>query len=127
MPEESGWGRVQDTAYHLERSVVKALNAFLLVGAGLVPQGRTVLREAGEWLVLAQRDVEALAVKGTKQKAARAKVLKILDAAAKKGTAVAKLLFQEKVPDKVAAEICSGIAAQIEHEMEALEGLLALR
>ena len=127
MQAETAWGPTQDVAYHLERAITKEVSAILLIGGGLVPQGRAVLREAGEWVQMAVKDVEALAVKGKKKKDARAAVLKCLAAAEKKGVDAAKLLFQEKVTDKDVAAICTSVSAAIGRELEAFESLLALR
>jgi hypothetical protein len=121
------WGPVQDVAYHLERAITKEVSALLLVGGGLVPQGRAVLKEAGDFVQMAHAGVEALVVKGKKRKAAQAETLKHLKAAEKKGIDAAKLLFQEKIPAKDVATICSSISDAIAKELEALGALLDLR
>jgi hypothetical protein len=123
----TAWGPVQDVAYHLERAITKEVSAVLLLGGGLVPQARAVLREAGDFLQMAVKDVEALPVKGKKRKAAQAEVLKRLKAAEKKGIDAAKLLFQEKIAEKDVSAICASIGDAITREMEALNSLLALR
>ena len=127
MPAATDWGPAQDVAYHLERAITKAVGAMLLIGGGLVPQGRAVLREAGDWVQTAHGAVEALSVSGKKRKAAQALALKHLKAAEKEGVAAAKLLFQEKVPDKAVAEICEHVAESIRAEIAALEALLGVR
>ena len=127
MNAPTEWGPVQDVAYHLERAITKEVSAMLLVGGGLVPQARAVLREAGDWVQMAVKDVEALAVKGKKRKAAQAEVLKRLAAAEKKGIDAAKLLFQEKIAEKDVSAICSSIGEAITRELAALDALLALR
>ena len=121
------WGPVQDVAYHLERAITKEVSAMLLVGGGLVPQARAVLREAGDWVQMAVKDVEALKVKGKKRKAAQAEVLKRLAAAEKKGIEAAKLLFQEKIAANDVSAICASIGDAITRELEAFDALLALR
>jgi len=127
MSAPTAWGPVQDVAYHLERAITKEVSALLLLGGGLVPQARAVLREAGDWVQMAVKDVEALAPKGKKRKAAQAEVLKRLKAAEKKGIDAAKLLFQEKITDKDVSAICASIGDAITRELEALDALLALR
>ena len=127
MNAPTAWGPVQDVAYHLERAVSKEVSAMLLVGGGLVPQARAMLREAGDWVQMAVKDVEALPVKGKKRKAAQADVLKRLKAAEKKGVDAAKLLFQEKIAEKDVSAICASIGDAITREVEAIDALLALR
>jgi hypothetical protein len=127
MNAATEWGPVQDVAYHLERAITKEVGALLLVGGGLVPQARAVLKEAGDWVQTAHAGVEALALKGKKKKAAQADVLKRLKAAEKQGIEAAKLLFQEKVAAKDVAAICSSVSDAIAQELAALEGLLGLR
>lgn len=127
MNAPTEWGPVQDVAYHLERAITKELSAMLLVGGGLVPQARAMLREAGDWVQMAVKDVEALPLKGKKRKAAQADVLKHLKAAEKKGVDAAKLLFQEKIAAKDVAEICASIGDAITRENAAIGALLALR
>ncbi len=127
MTEASAWGPVQDVAYHLERAVSKEVSALLLVGGDLVPQARSVLREAGEWVQMAVSGVEALAVKGKKRQASKAEVLKHLKAAEKKGVEAAKLLFQEKVAAKDVAMICAAVSDAIARELDAIQALLGLR
>jgi hypothetical protein len=125
--QTSAWGPSQDVAYHLERAITKAVGALLLVGGDLVPEARSVLREAGDWVQMAVKDVEAMPVTGKKRKAAKADVLKALKAAEKKGVDAAKLLFQEKIATKDVAAICASISQAIARELDALESLLALR
>jgi hypothetical protein len=127
MNSPTEWGPVQDVAYHLERAITKEVSALLLVGGGLVPQARAVLKEAGDWVQTAHGGVEALDVKGKKKKDAQAGVLKRLKAAEKQGIEAAKLLFQEKVAAKDVASICSSISDAIAQELAALEALLGLR
>ena len=127
MNAPTEWGPVQDVAYHLERAITKEVSAMLLVGGGLVPQARAMLREAGDWVQMAVKDVEALPVKGKKRKAAQAEVLKRLKAAEKKGVDAAKLLFQEKIAAKDVSAICTSIGDAIAREVEAVDALLALR
>jgi hypothetical protein len=127
MTTATDWGPAQDVAYHLERAITKEVGALLLVGGGLVPQARAVLKEAGDWVQTAHDAVEALDVKGKKRKSAQADVLKRLKAAEKQGVAAAKLLFQEKVGAKDVAAICAAVSDAIAQELAALEGLLALR
>lgn len=127
MTAPTAWGAVQDAAYHLERAIAKEVSAFLFVGGEVLPAGRAVLKEAGDWVQMAHRDVEGLAVSGKKRKEAQAAVLKALKAAERKGVEAATLLFQEKVSAKDAAAACAAISAAIEHELAALEALLALR
>jgi hypothetical protein len=127
MTTSTEWGPVQDVAYHLERAITKEVSALLLVGGGLVPQGRAVLKEAGDFVQMAHTGVEALVVKGKKRKAAQAEALKHLKAAEKKGVDAAKLLFQEKIPAKDVTTICGSISDAIAKELEALGALLGLR
>jgi hypothetical protein len=127
MNAPTAWGPVQDVAYHLERAISKEVGAMLLVGGGLVPQARAMLREAGDWVQMAVKDVEALPVRGKKKKAAQAEVLKRLKAAEKKGVDAAKLLFQEKIAAKDVSAICASIGDAITREAEAIDALLALR
>lgn len=127
MNAPSAWGPVQDVAYHLERAITKEVSAMLFVGGGLVPQGRAMLREAGDWVQIAVKDVEALPVKGKKRKAAQAEVLRRLKAAEKKGVEAAKLLFQEKIAERDVSAICASIGDAITREVEAVDALLALR
>jgi hypothetical protein len=127
MNAPTAWGAAQDVAYHLERAITKETGAILLVGGDLLPQARAVLREAGDWVQTAEKGVLALPASGKKRKAAQAEVVKALKAAEKKGIEAAKLLFQEKVAPKDVAAICAAISQAIAKELEALEGLLALR
>ena len=127
MNAPTEWGPVQDVAYHLERAITKEVSAMLLVGGGLLPQARAVLREAGDWVQMAVKDVEALPAKSKKRKAAQAEVLKRLKAAEKKGVDAAKLLFQEKIAAKDVSAICVSIGDAITREIEAIDALLALR
>jgi hypothetical protein len=127
MTTATDWGPAQDVAYHLERAITKEVGALLLVGGGLVPQARAMLKEAGDWVQTAHAAVEALEAKGKKRKAAQADVLKRLKAAEKQGVAAAKLLFQEKVGAKDVAAICAAVSDAIAQELAALEALLALR
>jgi hypothetical protein len=127
MQAPSAWGPAQDVAYHLERAVTKAVSALLLVGGDLVPQARAVLREAGDWVQMAHKGVEAMEAKGKKRKEAKAATLKALKAAEKKGVDAAKLLFQEKIAAKDVSAICAAISEAVARELEAMEALLALR
>jgi hypothetical protein len=127
MNAPTAWGPVQDVAYHLERAVSKEVSAMLFVGGGLVPQARAMLREAGDWVQMAVKDVEALPVRGKKKKAAQSEVLKRLKAAEKKGVDAAKLLFQERIAEKDVSAICASIGDAITREVEAIDALLALR
>jgi hypothetical protein len=127
MERVSAWGPVQDASYHLERAITKEVGALLLVGGDLIPHARAVLKESGDFVQMAHKDVEALVVKGKKRKDAQTAALKALKAAEKKGIDAAKLLFQEKVPAKDVATICASISEAIEHELTALQSLLALR
>ena len=127
MNAPSAWGPVQDVAYHLERAIAQEVAALLLVGGDLVPHGRAVLKEAGDWVQTAHKEVEAFAVKGKKRKAAQAEALKRLKAAEKHGIAAAKLLFQEKIPAKDVTAIAASISSAIEEELGALTVLLELR
>jgi hypothetical protein len=127
MTAPSAWGPAQDVAYHLERAITMEMSAILLVGGDLVPQARAVLREAGDWVQMAVKDVEALAVKGKKRQAGKAEVLKCLKAAEKKGVEAAKLLFQEKIAAKDVAAICGAVSDAIARELDALQALLGLR
>jgi hypothetical protein len=127
MTAPTAWGPTQDVAYHLERAITKEVGAILLVGGDLVPQARAVLHEAGDWVQMAVKDVESMAVKGKKRQAAKAEVLKCLKAAEKKGVDAAKLLFQEKIAAKDVAVICAAISDAIARELDALQALLGLR
>jgi hypothetical protein len=127
MNSPTEWGPVQDVAYHLERAITKEVSALLLVGGGLVPQARAVLKEAGDWVQTAHGGVEALDVKGKKKKDAQAGVLKRLKAAEKQGIEAAKLLFQEKVAAKDVAAISTAVSDAIARELDALQALLGLR
>ena len=127
MNAPTAWGPAQDVAYHLERAITKEVSALLLVGGDLVPQARAVLREAGDWVLMAHKDVEAMAVKGKKRLASKAAVMKHLKAAEKCGIDAAKLLFQEKIAAKDVAAISASIAEAIARELDALEELLGLR
>ena len=127
MNAPSEWGPVQDVAYHLERAITKEVSAMLLVGGGFIPQSRAMLREAGDWVQMAVKDVESMEVKGKKRQAAKAEVLKHLKAAEKKGVDAAKLLFQEKIAAKDVAVICAAISDAIARELDALQALLGLR
>jgi hypothetical protein len=127
MTAASAWGPAQDVAYHLERAITKEVSAILLVGGDLVPQARAVLREAGDWVQIAVKDVEAMAVKGKKRQASKAEVLKCLKAAEKKGVDAAKLLFQEKIAAKDVAAICEAVSDAIARELDATQALLGLR
>lgn len=127
IPDETGWAAAQEPAYHLERAVQKTLGIAILAGAGLIPQSRALLKEAGDWVVMAHRDVEAIDVKGAKRKKAREAALKALKSAEKHGVAAAELLFRENVGTKDVAEICDLVGKQIECEMAALRALIDLR
>lgn len=127
MDKVSAWGPAQDAAYHLERAITKEVGALLLVGGDLVPQARAVLKEAGDFVQMAHKDVEGLVVKGKKRKDAQSAALKALKAAERKGIDAAKLLFQEKVAAKDVAAICEAISDAITHELTALQALLPLR
>ncbi|MCG3135136.1 MAG: hypothetical protein HMLKMBBP_02642 [Planctomycetes bacterium] len=127
IPDQTGWGAVQEPAYHLERAVQKTLGIAVLAGADLIPQCRALLKEAGDWVVMAHKDLEALEVKGAKKKKAREAALKSLKAAEKSGVAAAALVFREKVGPKDVAEICDLVAAQVASEMAALRALIDLR
>ena len=127
MTAASAWGPAQDVAYHLERAITKETSAILLVGGDLVPQARAVLREAGDWVQMAHKGVEAMSVKGKKRQAGKAEVLKQLKAAEKKGVEAAKLLFQEKIAAKDVEAICASVSDAIARELDALQALLALR
>lgn len=127
MNAPTAWGPAQDSAYHLERAITKEVGALLLVGGGMVPHARAVLREAGDWVQTAHKGIEALTVKGKKRKAAHALALARLKAAEKKGVEAAKLLFQEKIPARDVTAICASIADAVSIELEALNALLELR
>ena len=127
MNTPTAWGGVQDAAYHLERAITKEVSAMLLVGGDLVPQGRAVLKEAGDWVQMAHRDVEALVVTGKRRHAARMKVLKCLQEAEAKGAGAAALLFREKVSAKDIAAICTAVSDAVTEELDALNALLVLR
>ena len=127
MTATTAWGPAQDVAYHLERAITKAVGALLLVGGDLLPQGRAVLREAGDFLQMAVKDVEGLAVTGKKRKAAHADLSRTLKSAQKKGVEAAALLFAEKVAAKDVAAICGAISETVALELDALTALLALR
>lgn len=127
MTEPTDWGPVQDAAYHLERAITKEVGTLLLVGGGLVPQARAMLKDAGDWVQTAHAGVEALEVKGKKRRAAQAEVLKRLKAAEKQGVEAAKLLFQEKVGARDVAAICAAVSDAIAQELAALGALLGLR
>jgi hypothetical protein len=127
MDKVSAWGPAQDASYHLERAITKEVGALLLAGGDLIPQARAVLKEAGDFVQMAHKDVEAFVVKGRKRKDAQTAALKALKAAEKKGIEAAKLLFQEKVAAKDVATICAAISEAIEHELTALGSLLSLR
>lgn len=127
MNAPTAWGAVQDVAYHLERAVTKELGVLLLAGGGLFPQARAVLREAGDRVQMAHRDVEAVEAKSKKRKEARAGVLRLLREAEERGAEAAALLFRENVRAKDVAAIHAAVADAIRLEVEALQGLLALR
>lgn len=127
MTAPTAWGDVQDVAYHLERAIAKEVGVLLLVGGDLLPQGRAVLKEAGDWVQMAHGGVEALVVSGKKRKEAQAAVLKSLKAAERKGIEAATLLFQEKVAAKDVVAASEAVAEAIRHELAALQALLALR
>ena len=127
MSEPTAWGTVQDAAYHLDRAIGKGSNALLLAGADMLPQARALLKDAGDFVQLAHKDVEALVVKGKKRKEAQAKVLATLTAAATKGSEAAAALFAEKVTKKAALAACAALAEAVALEATAMNGLLALR
>jgi hypothetical protein len=127
MTTPTAWGDVQGVASHLERAISKELGALLLLGGGLLPEGRTLLKEGGDLVQTAHAEVEALVVKGKKRKDARAAVLKALAAAERQGVAAAQLLFREKVPARDVVAASQAVAEAIRHELEALNALLALR